>query len=291
MKRFKLVAVVMLGLLVTGCIGGFGQRADVGVYMVNSGGSEGEASVSSLAALGLEAGQTDEKITEVWVTITGVEVKRDGKWETIAVEQQGEINLMELQFQQMLLGQAKIPAGTYTEIRFQIAKEGNYIVFEGGGTAPLNIPSGELKPHIGELHIPAGTVTELVFDVNTKYFAERAGGVFNINPRQSLRFVQAVEAEFGELNVSIQLPEGIDKFVSAQISLFRDGETEPTEPIWITELEDNVLELKISYLPPGKYRLEASVTLGELLTLELSAGPIEVKAGQKADAVLLDTEI
>lgn len=129
---------------------------------------------------------------------------------------------MDLHFP-MLLGQSSIPAGTYQEIRFQIAKEGNYVVFEGGGKATLHIPSGELKPHIGELHIAAGTVTELVFDVNPKYFVERAEGVFNINPRQSLRFVKEVKAEFGELDVRIQLPEGINKFISAEVSLFKSG--------------------------------------------------------------------
>ncbi len=283
--KFRLVAVVMLGILLTGCIGGFGQRADVGVYMINSGGLEDGVSVSSLATLGLEAGQTDEKIKEVWVTITGVQVKRDGKWETITVEQQDQINLMELQFDQMLLGQAKIPAGTYTEIRFQIAKEGNYIVFEGSRTADLNIPSGELKPDIGKLIIPAGTITELVFDVNPKYFAERGkDGGYNANPRQSLRFVKEIKAEFGELDVRIELPEVIGELLSIQLSLFKDGQD---EPVWITQLEDDELEVKISFLPPGEYYLEASVTLVDLLTLDLSAGPIEVKAGERVESILI----
>lgn len=285
--RFKLVTVVMLGVLLTGCIGGVGQRADVGVFMTNSG-METEVSSSLLGALGAEVAEKDQRIEEIWVTITGVEVKRDGNWETIAVKQQEQIDLMGLRFSEMLLGQGKIPAGSYSEIRFQIAEEGNYIIFEGGKKADLKVPSNELKPHIGKLNIAAGTVTELVFDVNSKYFAERGNdGGYNANPRQSLRFVEQVEAEFGELDVLIELPEWLDGVFSIELSLFREGEL---EPIWITELEEGEQVARISFLPPGEYYLEASVRLAEFATIQLFAGPFEVKVGEIAKPILRETE-
>lgn len=282
--RLKLVAVVALALIFTGCLGGGTQRADVGVYLTNSG-LGNEVSSSSLSALGFEVAQTDGEIKEIWVTITGVAVQRNGEWETIAIEQdQGRINLMELQFGQLLLGQAQIPAGTYKEIRFQIEKEGNEIVFEDGQTASLKVPSGELKPHLGSLNIPAGTVTELVFDVNTKFFAEKGnGGGYNANPRHSLRFVQAIEAEFGDLEASIQLPEAIEEILSVEVKLFRVGVAEPT---WSAELENGVLELSIAYLPPGEYVLEVSLKIADAALITLSSEPIIIKAGVSESVVI-----
>lgn len=285
--RFKLVTVVMLGVLLTGCIGGVGQRADVGVFMTNSG-METEVSSSLLGALGVEVAETDQRIEEIWVTITGVAVKRDGNWEMLAVKQQEPIDLMGLRFSEMLLGEGKIPAGSYSEIRFQIAEEGNYVVVEGGETKPLKVPSDELKPHIGKLNIAAGTVTELVFDVNSKYFAEPGkDGGYNANPRQSLRFVEQVELEFGELDVRIELPEWLDEVFSIELSLFKVGEL---EPIWITELEEGELALKVSFLPPGEYYLEATVQLADFVTIQLSAGPFEVKVGEIVTPILEETE-
>lgn len=286
MKRISLVAVLMLSVLFTGCLSSFGQRAEVGVYMASSG-AETEISSSSLATLGLEAPDPEKEIKAIWVTVTEVKVKRDGKWETIAVEHQDEINLMELQFP-TLLGQASIPAGTYTEIRFRFAEEGR-IEFEGGGEPKtLNFPSSELKVDLGKKRIVAGSTTELIFDVNPGSFAERGSGdVYNANPSKSLRFVKEVKAEFGELDVRIQLPEGINKFVSAEVSLFKSGKE---EPIWNTGLQGDVFELKISYLTPGEYYLKASVNVGDSVTFDLSAGPIEVKAGSVTESVLIDSQ-
>lgn len=284
--RFRLVAVVMLGVLLTGCIGGFGKRADVGVYMVSSG-LETEMSSSSLTTLGLKAPDLEKEIKEVWVTITEVQVKRDGKWETIAVEHQNEIDLMALQFQQTLLGQASIPAGTYTAIRFQFAEEGR-IEFEDGETKILFFPSSELKVDLGKKRIVAGSTTELIFDVNPRSFAKRGtGDVYNANPSKSLRFVEKLDLEFGELNVRIELPEVIGELLSIQLSLYKVGQE---EPVWITELENDELEVKISFLPPGEYYLEASVTLVDWLTLDLSAGPIEVKVGEVVESILMETD-
>ena len=82
----------------------------------------------------------------------------------------------------------------------------------------------------------------------------------------------------------IELPEVIGELLSIQLSLFKDGQD---EPVWITQLEDDELEVKISFLPPGEYYLEASVTLVDLLTLDLSAGPIEVKAGERVESILI----
>ena len=191
--KFRLVAVVMLGILLTGCIGGFGQRADVGVYMINSGGLEDGVSVSSLATLGLEAPDTEKEIKAIRVTVTEVKVQRDGNWETIAVEHQGKINLMDLQFP-MLLGQASVPAGTYQEIRFRFAEEG-LIEFEDGEVKTLYFPSSESKIDLSKKRIVPGSVTQLIFDVNPESFAKRGSGdVYNANPSKSLRFVKEVKA-------------------------------------------------------------------------------------------------
>ena len=187
----------------------------------------------------------------------------------------------------MLLGQSRIPAGTYTEIRFRFAEEGR-IEFEGGGEPKiLNFPSSELKVDLGKKRIVAGSTTELIFDVNPGSFAERGSGdVYNANPSKSLRFVKEVKAEFGELDVRIQLPEGINKFVSAEVSLFKSGKE---EPIWNTGLQGDVFELKISYLTPGKYYLEAVVEVNGFDPINFYAGPIEVKAGAVTRSELIES--
>lgn len=48
-----------------------------------------------------------------------------------------------------------------------------------------------------------------------------------------------------------------------------------------------MFDLKISYLTPGEYYLKAFVKVGDLVTFDLSAGPIEVKAGAVTESVLI----
>lgn len=289
--KTKLVAVAAVAVLLTGCLGSFfpgGKTATVEVYMTGTG-TDPEGSVESLSAMAFESAQFKDEIKEVWVTITEVQARRNDTWENMfnVPEGEGQINLMNLRFREELLGQGTIPAGNYTELRFQLRENGpdeedwhNYVVLGDGSKVPLKIPSKELKPQMN-ITVVEGTIDEWAFDVNHKYCTELGYGDYNCNPRQMLRFMH--RHEYGQISASIELPSELVDWLSVEVQLFR---TEETEPFWSTILEDGELELSLTSLPPGEYRLDATVQLVDTLTIELSSGLFTIEPGLKEPIVI-----
>ena len=285
--KVKLLSFALVAALLTGCVGGLfsgGGTAEVGVYMANT-----EPSVAALSALGLQDLADTGEIEEVWVTIDSIHAKRDGKWEKLSTvsEEQQRLNLMDLHFEPALLAEGRLPAGEYTEFRFQVKKNdeqkgilNNYIVVDGE-PVPLYIPSDEIKPHIN-MNIVADTAVQLVFDVDQEQFVDRSKGTIT-NPRQMLKFVGLIEEEYGSIAGTIELPDWVEGFLTIDVRAFRDG---MEDPVWTASLEENVLTFKIDTLLKGEYRLEATVTLLDLVEFTLIAGPIEVEVGGEVEITI-----
>lgn len=239
---------------------------------------------SASQALQLKAAGQEEEVTEVWVTIEAVSAKVDGKWVTLfeVPKGAGKVNLMDLHFRQQLVGNGSIPAGKYSEIRFELSdsNQDNYLVLQGGTKVALKVPSNELKPEIN-ISIAKDTFVELVFDVNQSFLVERgSNATYNLNPRKALRFVGSFDDLYGSLQGELVLPEGLDKLLSIQMELYRSGY--PT-PIWNTSLQENKLKFEITTLPPGQYWLEAKISLLGRAELELRSDPFTIEVGQQRE--------
>jgi hypothetical protein len=284
--KSRLLVLTLLTLILTGCLGsspGTGT-AEVGIFVT-------ETALNS--ALNLSA-QNTESVEEIWVTVSKVTARVDGRWVTLlqVPEGDGRINLKDLRFRERLLGTSHIPAGKYTEIRFELKENQaggtlhNYIVLADGSTIALKVPSSELKPDLN-LSIAKDTVVELVFDVDLNFFVERGSdGSYIVNPRKALRFMESFREKFASLSGEIELPEGLGKLLSIEINLFRAGYP---EPIWTTELKDGKLSFEIASLPAGEHHLEASLQLLGTASLTLTSGPFDLEAGTGKTITLRNT--
>ena len=279
--KIKLFALALTVVLFTGCLGSppSGGTAEVALYMT--------ASENSTSTMGFETVALDEEITEIWVTIEAVTAKLNNKWVKLldVPMSEGKINLMNLQLKQKLLGTANIPAGKYSEIRFELSglEQNNYIVFASGRTAALKVPSNELKPEF-QLVIAKDTMAELVFDINQDFLVELGSdGVYNVNPRKALRFVGSFDNLYGSLQGEVVLPDGIEQLLSIQVHLFRLGKH---DPIWTTSLQDSKLKFEISTLPAGEYWLEAEVRFLDLASLDLRTDQFRIETGKCKEVAL-----
>jgi len=281
--KAKLLALALLSLTLEGCLGGSPDRgtAQVGVYLTHT---------ATTSPLTLHA-SAQEEIAEVWVNVTRVTARIDGKWVTLlqVPESEGALNLQGLRFKERLLGEKTIPAGKITEIRFELRKNEangplyNYVVLADGSQLALNVPSGELKPEL-DLVVAKDTVVELVFDVNLDYFVERGGdGSYNVNPRKALVFLESFRDRFASIRGEVELPNGLDQLISMEINLFRQGYD---QPIWTAHLQDGRLSFEITSLPAGQYRLEASVEVLGAASLTLSSGPFYLEEGSSKSVTL-----
>lgn len=289
--QVKLLAVTMAMLLLTGCLGGAtqsGGTAQIALYFTDTGQS------LEPAVLGVEAAQIGEEITEVWVTITAVYAKHNKGWEKLfdIPADQGLVNLMDLRFQKELLGGNSIPAGKYTEIRFEVKEnEGdheagwfNYVVVNGQ-KSPLKVPSTVLKVDMN-ITLTDGSIVELIFDVDSRFLVERGGdNGYIANPRKAMRFMKSYEIEYGGIMGEIELPAGIDSWLSIDVELVRSRDR---HRMWSTKLEDNKLKFEIQGLPPGRYEFRVVVRLMDgTVAIEFETDPITVEAGQFAIPVRL----
>jgi hypothetical protein len=87
----------------------------------------------------------DPTIHAIYVTFTSIEVhvasaRNDSGWTTITTS--ATINLFTVLNVSKVLGKAQVPAGKYTELRFNVSK---VVVTISGLNVTFNIPSGSLK--------------------------------------------------------------------------------------------------------------------------------------------------
>lgn len=158
----------------------------------------GGSSVGNLSVFLTDAPTND--LAEVNVTITAVEVHRDGSWHTLNEIEDGlTINLLDLRFTDELLGTATLPAGAYTQIRLIVDDsdiDRSNVVDTGGTKSPLKVPSGAqtgLKIH-HDFTVPAGGTTALTLDANVLEFVHPTGAGFYIVNPTAVRVVSTTQS-------------------------------------------------------------------------------------------------
>ncbi|MEZ4483573.1 MAG: DUF4382 domain-containing protein [Syntrophotaleaceae bacterium] len=141
-------------------------------------------------------------------------------------------NVLDLAYQQELLGEATVPAGTYNQVRLILAdnEDGsepvNYVVLtaEPGVKYPLQTPSGQTSGMkvLGKFTVTAGETSAIVLDFDvTKAVIQEGNGDWKIKPT-GIRIVAVddVLGDYGALTGTV-LPEGA--WESAVVSVYPDG--------------------------------------------------------------------
>lgn len=208
-------------------------------------------------------------VVEVNVTLSKVEVHRDNEWITInEFGEAGEtFDLLELRFDEALLGQEYLNSGDYTQIRLIIAAteapndgvppyEGqkSYILKEDDEKIPIFVPSGAqtgLKIN-HEFSIEADTITELIIDVDVRDMLVKAGesGIIILGPT-SIKVIDRVIS--GEITGLVFEDDGNDGAVidgvDVVITAFKtDDDQEPAaEAVASTE--------EVNGTPAGSFKL------------------------------------
>ncbi|BBA70065.1 DUF4382 domain-containing protein [Geobacter sulfurreducens] len=146
------------------------------------------------------------------------------------------IDVMQLQFVQEALGEAVLPAGTYSQIRLVLdPAPANYLTLKADPVTqiPLTTPSGQQSgvKVLGTVEVRAGIINAVMidFDPNTAIVA-RGNGDYNLKPT-GIRVVRLSDplTQFGSISGNV-----ISTFMpwsSATVSVKRRGSTNDNDPI------------------------------------------------------------
>ncbi|HWI40211.1 MAG TPA: DUF4382 domain-containing protein [Verrucomicrobiae bacterium] len=227
---FGFTVVSVLLTLSQGCGGGGG------------GGSFGRltVAVTDKNATGIDSAVIS--IKEVRAVPAGMEGAADGdaalpllgRWETPKVIDVMKLGAGKTTLQEMI-GDAVIPAGTYTQIRLVLSpnvqgqQPANYVMLTGGAMKPMHVAAGSssgLKIK-GNIQVQAGAVNAVLldFDPNTAI----NGSNYTMNER-GIRIVQLSDPRvidtFGSILGSV-VAQGLDLASSATVSVAPVGSAQP----------------------------------------------------------------
>ena len=173
------------------------------------------------------------------------------------------VDVMQLQFQQQLLGEASVPSGEYSEVRLVLApnvvgqEPVNYVTFTADPTqrVALRTPSGQqsgLKV-LGRFVVQAGEINVIVLDFNPMRAIVQAGPNLNLKPT-GIRIVQTEQVlpTFGGLTGMVSPAEARS---TAFVSIVPQGQTQAIAKGTVNPETGEFRAL----LPPGTYyvRIEA----------------------------------
>jgi hypothetical protein len=136
-----------------------------------------------------------ENVTGVYITIEEIQCHQDGRW-IICEKFEGPkaYNLLELTGGNFaLLGEFKLPAGNYTQIRFTLdipekgsrpTSPGCYIEFADNSTEPLFVPSGGETGYkaIGHFEVPVNGSVDVTADFDARKAVVVAGSSHILKP-------------------------------------------------------------------------------------------------------------
>ena len=120
----------------------------------------------------------NQNYSKVLVTLSKIEVNKDGNW-TVFSEQQQTFDLLTLENVAILLGQQQLDVGKYTQIRLSVDK--SQVQPIGGDTlVDAKVPSDKIKL-VKEFTIEEGKTTELIIDFDPAS-VKKAGSQYVMNP-------------------------------------------------------------------------------------------------------------
>jgi hypothetical protein len=238
MKRRFTNALLVAGALLIGLT--------VAVQFVGCGGGGDDSSVSATTGT-LQVGLTDKKSDEyesVVVAIKEVRVVPDGM-DNAADNDPGlpviatfsparTVDIMQLRYQQELLGSATVPAGSYNQVRLILEPTGpanapvNYLTLKTapGVRLPLTTPSGQqsgLKV-LGHFTVEPGVINAIMIDFDpTTAIVERGNGDYNLKPT-GIRIVELSSPLYGSFGtIEGTVVSLFEDFSSATVSVVPTG--------------------------------------------------------------------
>lgn len=217
MKSLKIVSLVILVTLLSACGGGGGSSSSSG---------SGTVQLALTDAVDHNFTEVVIAIKEIRAVLAGEELEEesatgdalDGEHEVdgaaatakaieglpliVSFDTPLSVNVLDLAFQQQLLGEAVLPAGSYSQLRLVLApnddEPANYLVLadEPEVMVPIATPSGQssgLKV-VGGFEVGAGEITTVVLDFDPARAVVEAGnsGSWNFKPT-GIRVVEAAD--------------------------------------------------------------------------------------------------
>lgn len=257
-----ILALVCLGgaaLLIVGCGGG------------SSGGTDDHTGTTGTLRVAI----TDQSgYSSVVVAITQIRVVPEGEEGT---ESGGDlpvvatfnparvVDIMQLDYEQLLLGQAPVPAGAYSQLRLVLApnlsgeEPVNYATLVDAPEVrlPLVTPSGQQSglKIVGDFTVEAATTNTIVMDFDPARAINVTGnGRYMLKPTGiRLTQVQSIEQSFGAVAGAV-LPQ--EAWATMVVEAYPEGQTEPAATSGVN-LEDGTFRLPLA---PGNYTLLISAS-------------------------------
>lgn len=246
-----MTALVVILALVSGCGGGGTSTDNVRVSITDAPTADYDSiviAISAIYAVPHELADQEEN--------TGLPL-------IVSFATPRQVDVMDLAFQQEVLGEATIPAGEYCQLHLVLAPnvEGqdpvNYIVEEGDATHwPLTTPSGQTAGMklLGRFTVVDGEMTSLVIDFDPDWaIVERgASGEYNIKPSGiRLSCTSDYLETYGALTGCV-LPA--EAWPTAQVFVYPVGETDAIAAGNLNQ-EDGSFR---AIVPPGDYWLKVT---------------------------------
>ncbi len=174
-------------------------------------------------------------------------------------------NVLDLVYQQELLGEAAVPAGSYSQLRLILednedgSEPVNYVMLANddvpGTKYPLQTPSGQTSGMkvLGKFTVTAGETSAIVLDFDvTRAVIQEGNGDWKVKPT-GIRIVamEGVLGEYGALAGTV-LPEGA--WATAVVSVYPDGSGTAIASGLVNEEDGSFRAL----VPEGDYQLGVS---------------------------------
>jgi hypothetical protein len=291
-KGFCWLAIVLVGCLLTACGGGGGD---------SGGGTDtGTLQVALTDAANPEFSQVVVSVKEIRVVPPGgnPDSQTSALPAVITFPTPQAFNILDLKFQQQLLGEAQVHAGEYNQTRLVLspntdpANPANYLVLASDPDVkiPLDTPSGQesgLKI-VGHFTVAQGQTTAVVLDFDPNKAIVQAGnsGRWIIKPT-GIRVVQVkdVLTEYGSIAGTVaQVATDTSTGQEVQVPV-------PDALVSVTEAASGILVASTSvnsedgsfrvFLPAGSYNLGVEAAGFEPFS---SPQPYDVVVGAETDA-------
>ncbi|MEJ2700561.1 MAG: DUF4382 domain-containing protein [Desulfuromonadales bacterium] len=287
-KGFAWLALLLAGGLLAAC-GGNGGGSDTGT---------------------LQVGLTDAanpEFSQVVISVKEIRVVPPGD---SADSQTGQLpavvtfstpqsfNVLDLKFQQQILGEAQVPAGDYNQLRLVLSENAdpanpvNYVVLASnpGVKIPLTTPSGQesgLKI-VGHFSVNPGQATAVVLDFDPGKAIVQSGssgnwsfkptGIRVVQVQDSLADYGAISGQVVQMTQDATTGQDVQTPVTNALVLVTDADSGVLAASTSVNSEDGTFRV---FLPAGSYNLQVNADGFDPFT---SAGPYDVVVGQEADA-------
>lgn len=208
------------------------------------------------------------------VTFAEISANIDGEWITVQSNAQ-TVNLLEWNNgKSMVLGEADIPAGQYSQVRLIID---NATVVKDGQTHTLDVPSGAqsgLKLNTN-FEVVSGSTYELLLDFDANRSVVETGA--------SNKFILKPTIRTAPLAITGSISGTVSSTANVPVALALSG----SDTVTTTVVDTTSGEFQLAFLPPGNYTVVVEDTTGATTT----NGSVTVSTGTDLDLGTLNLQV